>query len=82
MQAATSVLMKTSDRMPPAFAILTAAERCIHGADPGHLILRATEDGWSLIGQEGEVVFAARGVGGRHQCLEFARDHGSLALFS
>jgi hypothetical protein len=74
--------MKTSDRRPPAFAILTATKPGVRRAAPGHLILRATDDGWSLIGPEGEVVFRARGVGGRHQCLEFAHAHGSIAVFS
>ena len=46
------------------------------------LTLRATGDGWALIGPEGEIVFRGLGVRGRHACLEFARERGVLAVFS
>lgn len=42
--------------------------------------LRATGDGWVLLGADGEVVFHGLGVGGRRQCLEFARELGVLAV--
>jgi hypothetical protein len=44
--------------------------------------LRATGDGWVLLGAEGEVVFHGLGVGGRRQCLEFARELGVLAVMA
>jgi hypothetical protein len=47
---------------------------------PSVLVLKATDDGWALIGQRGEVVFEAEGLRGRQACLSFARDHGVLAL--
>jgi hypothetical protein len=42
------------------------------------LTLLPTEDGWSLVGPKGELVFRGLGTGGRRQCLEFAREHGVL----
>jgi hypothetical protein len=46
------------------------------------LTLRATGNGWSLLGPRGEEVFHAPGVAGRRKCLEFARDHGVLVVLS
>jgi hypothetical protein len=47
---------------------------------PTSLVLRATEDGWSLLAPDGAVVFSALGVRARHECLAYARDHGSLSV--
>ncbi len=47
-----------------------------------HLTLRATTDGCALVDAEGDVVFYADGLGGRRECLKYARDHGVLALLS
>jgi hypothetical protein len=44
--------------------------------------LRATEDGWSLLAPNGEVVFRGFGLASRRTCLEFARDSGVLAVVS
>jgi hypothetical protein len=44
------------------------------------LSLRPTGDGWSLLAPSGEVVFRGFGLAGRRQCLEFAREHGVLAV--
>lgn len=44
------------------------------------LLLRSTDSGWALSDARGEIVFSAEGRGGRQACLEFARDHGVLAL--
>lgn len=46
------------------------------------LKLRATREGWSLIGPGDEVVFHATGRQARQECLEFARERGVLALSS
>jgi hypothetical protein len=46
------------------------------------LILRPTEDGWSLIGPDGHLVFRGFGLKGRRECLEFARGCGVHAVFS
>jgi hypothetical protein len=51
-------------------------------AAPTVLILRATDAGWALVTQDGEVVFEAEGLEGRQECLAFARDRGVLALIS
>jgi hypothetical protein len=42
----------------------------------------ATEDGYSLLASDGTVLFRALGRGGRHQCLEYAREHGVLVVYS
>jgi hypothetical protein len=46
------------------------------------LRLLPSGDGWSLVGPDGKVVFQALGNGGRRECLQFARAHGVLAVFS
>jgi hypothetical protein len=46
------------------------------------LRLRPTEDGWSLIGSRGEVVFRGLGVRARRECLEYARERGVVAVVS
>jgi hypothetical protein len=44
--------------------------------------LRASEDGWSLLAPNGEVVYRGFGLASRRQCLEFARELGVLAVIS
>lgn len=46
------------------------------------LRLLPSEDGWSLVGIDGALVFHALGTHGRGSCLEFARANGVLAVFS
>ncbi len=46
------------------------------------LILLPTEDGWSLVGANGELAFRGLGTSGRRECLEFAREHGVLWVLS
>lgn len=65
---------------PTAFEIRGAPVTA--SAYPERLRLRATGDGWSLIGPAGELVFHGLGRRGRHECLQFARDRGVLAVFS
>jgi hypothetical protein len=48
----------------------------------GQLALQATSDGCALVDSGGQVVFYADGLGGRRECLRYARDHGVLALLS
>jgi hypothetical protein len=44
--------------------------------------LLPNEDGWSLIEPDGTLLFYAVGTSGRRRCLEYARAHGVLAVFS
>ncbi len=44
------------------------------------LRLLPSGDGWSLIGEDGRLVFSALGIGGRRRCLEYAQAHGVVAL--
>jgi hypothetical protein len=62
-----------------AFEVRTDRSRNLTASQ---LRLRPTEDGWSLIGPRGEVVFRGLGVRARRECLEYARDHGVVAVFS
>lgn len=48
----------------------------------GVLVIKATDEGWALVGQEGEAIFEAGGLEGRQACLNFAHEHGVLALIS
>jgi hypothetical protein len=44
------------------------------------LRLRPSGDGWSLVSIEGDLVYSALGSSGRRRCVEFAHEHGVLAL--
>jgi hypothetical protein len=48
----------------------------------GHLLLRTSEDGWSLLTPQGELVFRARGLDARRRSLEAAYERGALAVLS
>jgi hypothetical protein len=53
------------------------------GSEPPALLrLLPSDDGWSLVRPDGRLVFRALGYRARQQCLEFARAHGVLAVFS
>jgi hypothetical protein len=67
---------------PAAFALRLGERPTTQTATPGYLRLRPTEDGWSLIGTAGDIVFHAIGLRGRRQCLEYARAHGIVAVLS
>ena len=67
---------------PAAFAIRMANQRDASHTATDTLTLRPTGDGWALLGSGGDVVFRALGLGGRRQCLEFARAHGVVAVLS
>jgi hypothetical protein len=65
-----------------AFAVQTAGGPRSRDRTSASLALRATEDGWSLLAPDGQVVFRALGTAGRRRCLEFAHELGVLAVFS
>jgi hypothetical protein len=44
------------------------------------LTLRPSGDGWSLVSENGYLVYSALGVTGRRRCLDAARALGTLAL--
>jgi hypothetical protein len=54
----------------------------VESAVPGYLLLRPTDDGWMLVGTDGEVIFHGPGIEGRRQCLRFAHDHRAILLRS
>jgi hypothetical protein len=67
---------------PAAFELRVREEAHSRDAPASRLSLRATEDGWSLVADDGQVVFRGFGLAGRRRCLEFARDQGVLVVLS
>jgi hypothetical protein len=45
-----------------------------------YLLMRQSEDGWSLLTPQGELVFRARGLDARRRSLEVACERGALAV--
>ena len=45
-----------------------------------HMMLAPTEDGWSLLDENGVVVFRGLGGGSRRECLARARELGALSV--
>jgi hypothetical protein len=45
-----------------------------------HLTMRPTGDGWSLLADDGTVVFRGLGTGSRRECLRRAREMGALSV--
>jgi hypothetical protein len=58
----------------------TAGAPCLRDGAARVVILRATGDGWSLITPDGDEMFHAVGIAGRHEALEFAHDHDVLVV--
>jgi hypothetical protein len=62
----------------------------LHAAHPAQvrhraatqLLLRPTEDGWSLLTPDGALVMRGFGLGSRRQCLQHARAMGVLTVTS
>ena len=51
-------------------------------AGDGRIRLLPSEDGWSLVTDDGRVLVRGMGQDSRHQCLEYARASGILAVLS
>ena len=68
--------------MSGAVEIRTAKSFAAGSAVRDRLRLLASDDGWSLVRPDGELLFRALGTRARHECLQFARAHGALAVFS
>jgi hypothetical protein len=49
-------------------------------AAPLHMRIRPTGDGWSLMTDDGVVVFRGLGLGSRRECLRRARELGALIV--
>lgn len=67
---------------PAAFTIHVAERQSLRRGLDRYPILAPSEDGWSLVGPAGELLFRGLGARGRRECLEFARDHGIVAVMS
>jgi hypothetical protein len=70
--------MNTLAHRPAAFELRTSDRPAARSS----LFLRPTEDGWSLVGPGGELVHRGLGTRSRRECLEYARDHGVISVFS
>ena len=73
--------MTALHHIPAAFAI-SAAEKHAHSTAGGYLLLRPTEDGWSLLEPNGDFVFRGLGTGARRRCLEIAYERGAATVRS
>jgi hypothetical protein len=83
--------MTALSHAPAAFAIHRISDRERHrvwdGARAGEapsptLRLLPSGDGWSLVADNGQLVFSALGAQGRRRCLQFARAAGVLRVVS
>jgi hypothetical protein len=74
--------MTTFQHNPAAFAIAAADKSDVPSTAGGYLILRPTEDGWSLITSDGEVVYRGLGTRARRRCLEVAYQRGVATVLS
>jgi len=66
----------------PVIQIRSAARERDTEAPTGRPRLCATEDGWSLLGADGELIVRGLGHRGRRECLEAAQRMGILVLAS
>jgi hypothetical protein len=48
----------------------------------GYLLLRPTEDGWSLLAPDGELVYRGLGIDSRRHCLEIAVERRAATVLS
>ncbi len=71
--------MTTFNHHPAAFAISAAKKP---GTAGSYLLLRPTEDGWSLITPDGQVVYRGLGLSSRRRCLEIAVERGAATVLS
>ncbi len=75
--------MSSLAHTPTAFEIRARARApADSGAAEPRLRLLPSGDGWSLVGMDGKLVFHALGTKGRRRCLEYAREHGALAVLA
>ncbi len=65
-----------------AFEMRSGRQELARAAAMQRYSLRATEDGWSLLAPDGQVIFRGLGLASRRACLEFAHDSGVLAVVS
>jgi hypothetical protein len=71
--------MTTFHHSPAAFAIAASEKAHIRSSA---LLLRPTEDGWSLVTPAGEVIYRGLGTGARRRCLEIAYERGAPTVLS
>ncbi len=67
---------------PAAIELHTSHPAAVHRRAASQLLLRPTEDGWSLLTPDGDLVLRGFGLGSRRQCLQYARSIGVLTVAS
>jgi hypothetical protein len=74
--------MATLNHNPAAIELSAAEKTDVRTSDGGYLLLRPTEDGWSLLTPGGEVVYRGLGIASRRRCLEIAVERGAATVLS
>lgn len=74
--------MTTFNHHAAAIEISAAEKPDVQSTAGGYLVLRPTEDGWSLVTPEGEVVYRGLGIASRRRCLEIAVERGVATVRS
>lgn len=72
----------TAGTASPASTGVQRGESRVRVEAVSSLRLVPCDGGWSLVGPDGGLMFHAPGIRGRRRCLQFARAHGVLTLFS
>jgi hypothetical protein len=73
-------LVATFASQPSAIELHTSPPAQVHHRAASQLLLRPTEDGWSLLTPDGALVLRGFGLGSRRQCLQYARALGVLTV--
>jgi hypothetical protein len=63
-----------------AFELRAADRPRDHDAAHLHMVIRPSGDGWSLMTDEGAVVYRGLGLSSRRECLRRARELGALSV--
>jgi hypothetical protein len=74
--------MTTFNHHTTAIEVSAAAKSAATTPGGGYLVLRPTEDGWSLITPDGEVVYRGLGLDSRRRCLQIAVERGAATVLS
>jgi hypothetical protein len=64
----------------PAFELRASDRSGEHEAAHLHMVIRPSGDGWSLMTDDGVVVFRGLGLSSRRECLRRARELGALSV--
>jgi hypothetical protein len=63
-----------------AFEVRASERAAEHERAHLHMLIRPSGDGWSLMTDDGVVVFRGLGLASRRECLRRARELGALSV--